>query len=177
MACSSALSSGGGFNFGVAWRKERADARAESARHRMEVRRAARLIDDDIRVAADAVKYALEHKQWWPSAQRLTSVGWQEYRDVLAPDLSDLDWRQVSMAVTVIDRFQWVREEAAKEHRAEMANNPDTAERVAFATAHDMNVLDPVPVTDALAIQVEDLSRGLDMGRSALAPLMEDKKP
>jgi hypothetical protein len=104
----------GGFNLLVARRRERADAQVEAIRHRVEVRRAARLIDDDIRVAADAVKYALDHKQWWPSPQRLTSVGWQEYRHVLAPDLSDLDWRQVSMAVTVIDRLQWVSDEAAK---------------------------------------------------------------
>jgi hypothetical protein len=141
----------------------------------VEVRRAARLIDDDKRVAADAVKYALDHKQWWPSPQRLTSVGWQEYRHVLAPDLSDLDWRQVSMAVTVIDRLQWVSDEAAKAHRAESVINPDTAERVAFATAHDMNVLDPVPMTEPLAGQVRDLSVGLDMGRSVLASLMKDK--
>jgi hypothetical protein len=30
-------------------------------------------------------------------------------------------------------------------------------------------------MTDALAIQVRELSQALDMGRSALAPLMEDK--
>jgi hypothetical protein len=38
-----------------------------------------------------------------------------------------------------------------------------------------MNVLDPVPMDEALVVQVGDLSRGLDMGRSALAPLVEDK--
>jgi len=44
----------GGFNFLVAWRKERADAAAESKRHDVEVRRAARLIDDDLHAAAGA---------------------------------------------------------------------------------------------------------------------------
>jgi hypothetical protein len=165
----------GGFNLWIARRKERGDAAAESKRHRMEIRRAARLIDDDIRVASDAVRYSLEHKQWWPSAQRLASAGWREYRAVLAPDLSDLHWRQVSLAVTVIDRLQWVRDVSAKAHNIEMANNPDTAERFEFAAAHDLNIFDPPPMTDALAIQVRDLSEGLDMGRSALAPLMEDK--
>jgi hypothetical protein len=129
------------------------------------------LIDDDIRVASDAVRYSLEHKLWWPSAQRLTSAGWQEYRGILAPDLSDLDWRQVSVAAMAIDRLQWVRDASAKAHSVEMANNPDTAERFAFAAAHDLNVFDPPPMTDALAIQVRGLSEGLDMGRSALAPL------
>jgi hypothetical protein len=80
----------GGFNFLVAWRKERTDAAAESKRHDVEVRRAARLIDDDLHAAVGAARWCVEHKVF--PAQQLTTLGWQQYRDVLAPELSDIAW-------------------------------------------------------------------------------------
>jgi hypothetical protein len=166
----------GGFNLLVVWRKERADAAAESKHHDAEVRRAARLIDDDLHVAQDAVRWCVEHKEWWSSAQRLTSLGWQQYRDVLAPELSDLAWRSVSLAVTVIDRLQWVRDESARSHGAKLATDEGTAGMVAFADKFDLTVVDPVPVTAALAAKLENLLQGLDMGRAALAPLMRDNR-
>ncbi len=164
-----------GFNFWVAWRKERADATSERRHHEVEVRRAARLIDDDLHTAADAARWCVEHKEWWFSGQQLTSMGWQQYRDVLAPELSEIAWPAVSLAVTTIDRLQSVRDQAARGHRAKMATDPDTADMVAAAIAHDLDVFDPAPVPDTTAAQIETLLWGLDNGRAVLATLMRDK--
>jgi hypothetical protein len=97
----------GGFNFLVALRKERADAAAERKRHDVEVRRAARLIDDDLHAAAAAARWCVEHKVF--PVQQLTTLGtlgWQQYRVVLASELSDIDWQSVTVAVAAIDALQ-----------------------------------------------------------------------
>jgi HAMP domain-containing protein len=75
----------GAITFGVAWWRERKTAEAEKIRHAIEVRRAARLIDDDLQKAEAAATYAAEQKEWWFSAPGLSTTGWQEYRAVLAP--------------------------------------------------------------------------------------------
>jgi hypothetical protein len=162
----------GGFNFWVAWRKERADAAAERKRHDVEVRRAARLIDEDLHAAAAAARWCVEHKIF--PVQRLTTLGtpgWQQYRDVLASELSDIAWQSVNVAVEAITALQFLRGGHAKIHRA--AVEPETAAMVAIAD--DLNIFEPTPVPDAAVDQIADLLWGIDNGRTALAPLMQDK--
>ena len=166
----------GGFNFLVALRKERADAAAERKRHDVEVRRAARLIDDDLHAAAAAARWCVEHKVF--PVQELTTLGtlgWQQYRVVLASELSDIDWQSVTVAVAAIDALQMLRGGHANIHRAEMAVDPKTAAMVATAIAGDLNIFEPTPVPDAAVAQIEDLLWGIDNGRAALVPLMHDK--
>jgi hypothetical protein len=163
----------GGFNFLVAWRKERADAAAESQRHDVEVRRAARLIDDDLHAAAGAARWCVEHKVF--PAQQLTTVGWQQYRDVLAPELSDTAWQSVNVAVAAIDALQMIKGVHANIHRAGMAVDPKTEAMLETAIEYDLDVFVPTPVPDAAVASIKDLLWGLDNGRAALAPLMQDK--
>lgn len=166
----------GGFNFLVAWRKERADAAAESKRHDVEVRRAARLIDDDLGAAAAAARWCVEHKVF--PVQELTTLatlGWQQYRDVLASELSDIAWQSVTLAVAAIDALQMLRSGHASIHRAGMAVGPKTEAMVETAIDYDLNVFEPTPVPDAAVAPIKDLLWSLDNGRAALAPLMQDK--
>lgn len=166
----------GGFNFWVAWRKERADAAAESKRHDAEVRCAARLIDDDLHAAAGAARWCVEHKVF--PVQQLTALaprGWRQYRNVLAAELSDIAWQSVTVAVAAIDALQMLRVGHTNIHRARMAVGPKTEAMVETAIDHDLNVFEPTPVPDAAVASIKDLLWGLDNGRAALAPLMQDK--
>jgi len=165
----------GGFTFGVALWREKRTAAAARKRHEAEVTRAARLIDDDLHTAVSLARYSIEQKEWWGSLERLTSTAWKEYRGVLAPDLLDNDWRSVSLAFRSIDLFQSVRDKSANSHLMSMATDPKAAAMVATGIAYDVNVIDPVPMTDALADRVRDsLLVVLELGRAALAPLMRD---
>jgi hypothetical protein len=166
----------GGFALLVARYRERKAAAAEAARHAVEVRRAARLIDDDLHTAVNLARYSIENKEWWGSLERLTSTAWKEYRGVLAPDLADNDWRSVSLAFRSIDLFQSVRDKSANSHLMTMAIDPNTAAMVAPGIAYDVMVIEPVPMTDALADRVRDiLLVALELGRAALAPLMRER--
>ena len=167
---------GGGSNFLIAWRKERADAKAGRQRHEVEVRRAARLIDDDIETAAAAGRQAIERKEWWFQGQELTSLGWQQYRDVLAPELSEIAWRSVRIAVMAIGHLQSQRDGAAKIHRAKMTVDPDSKDMVASAIALGLEIVfEPAPMSDTTVAQIETLLEGLEFGRAALARLIQDK--
>ena len=103
---------GGGSNLLVAWLNKRANAEAERQRHEVEVRRAARLIYDDIETATAAGRYAVDAKEWWSQGEELTSQGWQQYRDVLAPELSKIAWQSVRIAVMAIGHLQELRDGA-----------------------------------------------------------------
>lgn len=166
---------GGGSNLLVARLNKRANAEAERQRHKVEVRRAARLIDDDIETAAAAGRYAVDAKEWWGSGHELTSQGWHQYRDVLAPELSKIDWKSVRIAVMAIGHLQEQRDGAVGIHRMEMATDPTTAGIVATAKAFDLNVYQTAPMSDATATVVEKLLEGFEFGRAALAPLTQDK--
>lgn len=72
----------------------------------MAVRRAARLIDADLRLAEVAVQGCVEKKRWWPTEVRLTSEGWQQHRDVIASRLSYDAWLTVIVAVMAVGHLQ-----------------------------------------------------------------------
>jgi hypothetical protein len=73
----------------VAWRKERADAAAESKRHDVEVRRAARLIDDDLHAAAPGSDPCT--RCWTPPPR---AAGWSSTSSRPWPSSSgDSSWR------------------------------------------------------------------------------------
>lgn len=166
---------GGGSNLLVAWLNKRANAEAERQRHEVEVRRAARLIYDDIETARAAGRYAVDAKEWWSQGEELTSQGWQQYRDVLAPELSEIAWQSVRIAVMAIGHLQELRDGAVAVLRMERATDPTTAGIVATAKAFELNVYQTAPMSDTAAAQVERLLEGVEFGRAALAPLIQDK--
>jgi hypothetical protein len=165
----------GGFTYWVERYREHKAAEAEKVRHAIEVRRAARLIDDDLHTAVSLARWSIDHKEWWGSLERLTSTGWKEYRGVLAPNLLDNDWRSVSLAFRSIDLFQTIRDESAKSHRAMMATDPATAGQVATGNQYGLDLFAPIPLTDNMATRLQgSLMVTLELGRAALAPLMRD---
>lgn len=165
----------GGFSLWNAWSKERADASAERGRHEVEVRRAARLIDVDLRTAETAARIGVEDKEWWHTVRPLTSTGWEQYRSVIASELSEGAWTSVSVAFMAIDHLQWARDAADKAHRAKMAVDPATADMVKAGIAHDLDVFGIPPMSDGQPALLEPMLRHVERGRAALAPLTRDK--
>ena len=165
----------GGFTFWVASRKEKADTAAERRRNEVEVRRAARLVDIDLRTAEVAARIGAEEKEWWYMVQPLTSTGWKQYRNVIASELSADAWQVVSVAFMAVDHLQWIRDAADKAHRAKMATDPATADMVKAAIAHNLDVFGIPPMPEGQPALIEPMLRHLERGRAALLPLTQDK--
>ena len=160
----------GGFAWLVAWWNKRSDNAAELRRHGMEVQRAARLIDADLQVAVAAALLCVKTKEWW-GTQPLTSQGWQQYRAAIAPELSAGAWTALMTAVIAIDHLQWSRDAAAKIHRAKMATDPAKADVMKAAAMLDLDIIEPVAMSEANQQHVEKVLKDLEAGRAALAPL------
>jgi len=165
----------GGFSYALALKKERADATAENRKDDVAVRRAARLIDADLRLAEVAARGCVEKKKWWPMEMRLTSEGWEQHRDVIASRLSYDGWLAVVVAVMAVGHLQGSRDGAFKIQLAQMASDPTTVDVVAAADAFGLEIADPAPVVpEATVTQLEPMLRDLERGRDALAPLVRD---
>jgi hypothetical protein len=166
----------GGFTVGVAWWREGKVAAADRRRHDMEVRRAARLIEDDLHMAVAAAHSTLDDKRWWYGGQTLTWKGWEQYRDVIAPE-PESTWGPVAIAVMAMGHLQSARDGQAAIHRAKMRTDPATADEVASAVALGLDPFEPLPtpISDVQVAQIERILRDLEKGRVALVRLMQDK--
>jgi len=152
--------------------RNRADARAESRREDMAVHRAARLIDADLLFAETAARICVEKKHWWSTDRRLTSEGWQQYRDVIASKLQWADWLAVMVAVEAVGHLQGSRDGALKIQLAEMAIDPKSRDIVAAANALGLDIADPnATIPDSTVKQIEPMFADLQKGRAALAGL------
>jgi hypothetical protein len=95
------------------------------------------LIDADLHAAAAAARWCVEHKVFpVPRLTTLGTLGWQQYRDVLASELSDAGWQSVTVAVEAITALQFLRGGHAKIHRA--AVEPETVAMVATPIDDDL---------------------------------------
>jgi hypothetical protein len=72
-------------------------------REKLEFRTACRLITVDLQYARLLVTRALVTKLWWRPDEELTTEGWKQYKNVLAPYLSYDAWNDVWMAVGEIN--------------------------------------------------------------------------
>ena len=78
----------GGTNLGMAWRREKREARA-----------ARRIIRSELEEAAEAVKVALEYKEWPAGWTKKTwSESWSIYRPSLALDIDDDEFEKIATA-------------------------------------------------------------------------------
>jgi hypothetical protein len=87
----------------IATRRECIERERESRTHAVEVMRAARLIEDDLGLAAVRLHLALDNNQWWDEAiQPLSTAAWEQYRGTIASELSFDDWTSVLVAIQAI---------------------------------------------------------------------------
>jgi hypothetical protein len=148
----------------------------EREKRQREVRRAARMIDADLLFAVSAARMSIEHKKWWPATElRLTTEGWQEYRFVVASELSQEDWARVMVAVLAVVQLQSRRDNAHTLDRAQLATDPATADVLASAEALGLDITDAHPTISDTAVEVlRPVLADLEAGRAALASLTAD---
>lgn len=185
----------------------RMEREAEGRREEIATRRAARLIDADLLAAETAARFCVERKKWWPNDVRLTSEGWQLYRDVIASKLPWDDWVAVVVAVSRVGDLQGLRDSTHKIELAKVASTsavrkpgaeaehgrrrrrrfrrrrhvgldmPDSASGIP-AEAFDLDIAEPAPaMPESTATQFESVLVQLVAGRAALAPLTRGKGP
>lgn len=152
----------------------RLERKAELQREEADVRRAARLIDADLMFAETAARTSVDQRHWWVSDRRLTTEGWQQYREVIASKMPWADWLAVIVAVEAVGHLQGSRDHDRKLQRAKMATDPETSGTLKAADALGLDVLDPAPdIPEATATQIEPMLSDLEAGRAALSPLIE----
>ena len=138
-----------GSNYLVADRRERADRERESRNRAIEIRRASRLIDADLVRAQAACVMMIDKRHWWPDdVSPLTLEGWQQYRGVIAPEVSYAAWSALMVAVEAVDIVMTSR---------------------SIATETGLTEID-----DSLAEKIASNLHDIKAGRAALAPLMLD---
>lgn len=147
----------------------------EKKRQKMEVRRAARLIDSDLMFAEVAAEICVEKKTWWVKNNRLTSEGWQEYRYVIASKLSWRNWVAVTVAVKTISDLQDARDAALKIQLAKIAIDPKKVDVLASAERLDLDIINPAPaISKVMITRIKPMLAHVKAGRDALAPLTKN---
>jgi len=164
----------GGFGYLNARAKNRADARVESRREDLAVRRAARLIDADLLFAESAAQISVDKKYWWTRDRPLTSEAWQQFRDVIASKLSWGDWVAVVVAIEAVGHLQAARDGALKIQLATMATDLDLREVIAAADKLGLDITDPAPtIPETNVAQIRPMLAHVQKGRAALARLTQ----
>jgi hypothetical protein len=137
-----------GANFVLAVRRERVEAQRDRRSNAIEVKRASRLIVLELSGAEVSAKICVEKRRWWvdPNIQ-LKTEAWRKYGDVLAPALSDAEWRAVSIAFVAVQQL--------------LSNT-------------EITVLE---ITDTLAAGISIMLRDIQNGRLALEPYASDLPP
>ena len=111
---------GGAITAGTTYLVERQRTRREERREQrkwlIELKRAARLVDEDIKWALAAVTLTINEKRWPALLQdpiRLET--WQDYRALLAPEISLSDWRRLQRAVRGMGSYKIARNKAIEQ--------------------------------------------------------------
>lgn len=83
-------------------RRERTTNERDSRNYAIEIKRAARLIELELRVAQADVEAVIEQKTWLPKFQPKTEE-WQKHSSVIATALSSYDWAILTEAIVAIE--------------------------------------------------------------------------
>lgn len=147
----------------------------ERRKERLEVRRAARLIDADLLLAVTVARGSIERKEWWPALEhRLTTDGWQQYRAVIASELTEERWVAVMVSILAVGDLQWRTDAAYSLELAKLAIDPATAEVAAAAEARGVDITGRAAIPDDQVAQLLPVLKDLEAGRAALVPLTRD---
>jgi len=124
-----------GSNYLLYQKRVQTERERESRNHAIEVKRASRLIDADLSRASAAARICVEERHWWSTdVPALTVEGWQQYRGIIAPELSNNDWLAVRLAVEAVDNLKTGRDLSIKivEEQGEVSLTAMTKELAEF---------------------------------------------
>ena len=139
-----------GSNFVLARRQERASTATESRIHAADLKRAARLIDLELLYAQAAAVRFIEKRRWWSEDLELVTESWQQYRAIVAPELSWDDWHGLATAALAVDQMRALQAMARREG-------------LLYHT-----------ITEDLSANMTPILSDIRLGRGAIAPLFED---
>jgi len=128
-------------------RRKCVDRGIESRNHAIEVKRAARLLDLELHKAQGLAELAIS-KRYWVADAVLSTGAWEKYGGVVAPDLSNVAWNDVSIAFLAVGHIEGAR---------------------AFYQA---GVLHDSPMSDNIAVAIAPMATDVTRGREALAPFV-----
>jgi hypothetical protein len=97
-----------GANWVFAIRREKVDAEKDRRMHAIEVKKASRLIADELSIAHAAADKCVEQKLWWGADVQLTTEAWRKYRSVITPELSDTDSKTLVVAFQAVDDLRLI---------------------------------------------------------------------
>jgi hypothetical protein len=87
-----------GSNYYLDRQREQATRARDNLNYEIEIKRAARLIDEELYGAKASVESVIELRLWSPEMEPKTEA-WQEYGPIMAPRLSFDDWKALTIAV------------------------------------------------------------------------------
>jgi hypothetical protein len=143
-----------GSNYLLERRRERAVSQREFRNYAIERKRAARLIDAELLRSQAAVRISIEQRHWWSEdVPQLLTDAWQKYGGIIARDLSDQAWLEVTVAIEAVDNIRRAREIAVEAG------------------------LGAKPISESTADQLATMLTDIQLGRGALAAFALDVRP
>lgn len=102
-------------NYLLYQKREKTERERDRRNRVVEITRASRLIDADLSWAQAAANICIEKRHWWSAVTPpLTVEGWQQYRGIIAPELSSNAWRAVIVAVEAVHHLNTARDLSIK---------------------------------------------------------------
>lgn len=135
----------------LAVRRERADRDKENRDHAIEVKRASRLVDQELSRAQALAAISIEKRYWVLDVELCTEV-WQMHSGTIAPYLSDEAWHAVTIAFQAVEHIKGAK------------------------ALYLAGVLRDLPISDKCAEGVDVMKNDVTRGREALAPFAWSSK-
>jgi hypothetical protein len=130
-------------------RREQEERQRESRNRAIDLKRAARLIDDELARGQASAKICVEKRRLWNADEPLLTGAWQQHCAVIAPELSDADWQAVIVASIAVQQLRIGR----------------------------VKHVGPGDISDTVAETYVPMLRDIEAGRLALAPFTRDVPP
>jgi len=98
-------------NYLLYQKREKTERERDIRNRIIEIKRSSRLIDADLSYAQAAATICVEKRHWWSTdVSPLTVKGWEQYRDSIAPELSNNAWGAVRVAVEAVNNLKTARD-------------------------------------------------------------------
>jgi hypothetical protein len=112
-------------NYLLYQKREKTERKRDRSNRSIEIKRASRIIDADLSRAHAAAHICVEQRHWWSAdVPPLTVEGWQQYRGIIAPELSNNAWRAVCVAVEAVHNLNTARDiyfKFLEQHEADLS--------------------------------------------------------